>query len=247
MQKILLSILSLCLSLVAYSAPNAFDAEVIFQQADNINQLDDNMQFNVAVTTDKRSYEFAVFINNRENSIVKYIKPDRDNGKLILAKGLDMWVFIPSGKRPVRISPQQRLVGSVSNIDIARIALGIDYRATAIAEAEYNGNSVWLLSLDSQNTQSLYDKVELLVAKDNNSTEQLNQFAPLKATFYTKSGQAAKTMTFSDYQDIQGKRIATTRIIVDLLTGHRAELKYFNFQKSTISDEYFQPNAFAFF
>lgn len=234
MKKILLTLS--VFSQLALALPNA---EQAFQQADAVNQLDDNVTFNVDVHTKKRDYAFAVFINQRQNSIVKYLKPNKDRGKKILAKGMNMWIFIPSGKKPIRISPQQRLVGSVSNIDVARISLGIDYRATDIVEAEYHGAPAWQLTLTSKNPQSLYERVTLLINPSN--------FFPQQATFYTKSAIASKTMTFANYQPVDGKILSTQRIIVDLLTGSRAELTYSHFKPSTITDEYFQPNAFAFF
>ncbi len=234
MKKIIILIF-LCISNFVYSTPNA---DRLFAIADKINQLDNKMQFKVAVKTNNRDYLFDVFISN-ENSIVKYLKPSKDKGKKILAKGMDMWIFIPSGKRPIRISPQQRLIGSVSNIDVARISLGVDYYASEVFSSSHNKKKAWLLRLKSKNKKSLYAQADLLI--------EVGTYKPKSAIFYTQSGKASKKIIFSGYKNIKGKQIATTRTIIDLLTGNKSTLTYLKFKKSKISDEYFQINSFAFF
>ena len=48
--------------------------------------------------------------NGRYRTLVRYVGPPRDTGKLVLQNGTEMWFFDPSSEASIRISPQQRLL-----------------------------------------------------------------------------------------------------------------------------------------
>ena len=64
-----------------------------------------------------------------ENSLVRFLSV-RSKGQSLLMRGDDMWFFLPAVARPVRITPIQRLLGNVSNGDLARLRYALDYDAT---------------------------------------------------------------------------------------------------------------------
>ena len=45
-------------------------------------------------------------------SLIRFVLPARDAGKLMLKNGNDMWFYDPTNKASVRLSPQQRLAGA---------------------------------------------------------------------------------------------------------------------------------------
>ena len=60
-----------------------------------------------------------------ENSLVRFLSV-RSKGQSLLMRGDDMWLFLPAVARPVRITPIQRLLGNVSNGDLARLRYSLD-------------------------------------------------------------------------------------------------------------------------
>ena len=69
-------------------------------------------------------------------SLIRFVLPARDAGKLMLKNGNDMWFYDPTSKASVRLSPQQRLLGQASNGDVATVNLAKDYTATLAGEEE---------------------------------------------------------------------------------------------------------------
>ncbi len=70
------------------------------------------------------------------SSLIRFVLPARDAGKLMLKNGNDMWFYDPTSKASVRLSPQQRLLGQASNGDVATVNLAKDYKATLVGEEE---------------------------------------------------------------------------------------------------------------
>jgi len=69
-------------------------------------------------------------------SLVRYVAPARDAGKLILFNGKDMWFYDPASQASIRLSPQQRLLGQASNGDVVTVNFAKDYRAETAVEEE---------------------------------------------------------------------------------------------------------------
>ena len=69
-------------------------------------------------------------------SLLRFVLPARDAGKLMLKNGNDLWFYDPTNKASVRLSPQQRLLGQASNGDVATVNLAKDYKATLAGEED---------------------------------------------------------------------------------------------------------------
>lgn len=83
-----------------------------------------------------RSYSRTEQRDGQFSSLIQFVLPARDAGKLMLKNGNDMWFFDPTNKASVRLSPQQRLLGQASNGDVATINWAKDYKATLADEEE---------------------------------------------------------------------------------------------------------------
>ncbi|MGH8260522.1 MAG: outer membrane lipoprotein-sorting protein, partial [Steroidobacteraceae bacterium] len=57
----------------------------------------------------------------RFRTLVRYVAPPRDAGKLVLESGTELWVSDPSSEASIRISPQQRLLGQASTGDVVSV------------------------------------------------------------------------------------------------------------------------------
>jgi hypothetical protein len=76
------------------------------------------------------SYARTLDASGQYASLVRFVQPARDAGKLMLKAGNDLWFYDPGTKASVRISPQQRLLGQASNGDVVTVNFARDYKAT---------------------------------------------------------------------------------------------------------------------
>lgn len=145
-------------------------------------------------------------------SLVRFVAPARDAGKLMLKNGNDLWFFDPSTKASVRLSPQQRLMGQASNGDVVTVNLARDYRAAMQAEedvqdGERRNRRAYRLRLAAATPDATYSDIDLWV--DAASSH------PIKGLFYADSGRLLKTVYYRRFQQQLGAERPTELVIID--------------------------------
>jgi outer membrane lipoprotein-sorting protein len=158
-------------------------------------------------------------------SLVRFVLPQRDSGKLILRNGNDLWFYDPSNKARVRLSPQQRLLGQASNGDVVTVNLAKDYDAALLAEEDVQDGErkvrrSYKLGLKASAPGATYSGVELWVDAENDR--------PLKARFYAESGQLLKTAYYRRFQQQLGIERPTETVIIDGLNPQSVTLMRFS-------------------
>ena len=158
-------------------------------------------------------------------TLVRFVLPQRDSGKLILRNGNDLWFYDPSNKARVRLSPQQRLLGQASNGDVVTVNLAKDYDATLLAEedvqdGERKTRRSYKLGLKAAAPGATYSSIELWVDVDNDR--------PLKARFFAESGQLLKTAYYRRFQPQLGVERPTETVIIDGLSPQSVTLMRFS-------------------
>lgn len=145
-------------------------------------------------------------------SLVRYMAPARDAGKLILYNGKDLWFYDPASQASIRLSPQQRLLGQASNGDVVTVNFARDYHATSAEEEPVQDgdrqpqHSLKLL-LEASTPDASYQRIEMWV--DAASRQ------PVKARFYAQSGALLKTTYYRRYQAVFGAERPTETVIID--------------------------------
>lgn len=150
--------------------------------------------------------------NGQFASLVQFVLPARDAGKLMLKNGNDMWFYDPLSKASVRLSPQQRLLGQASNGDVATVNLAKDYTAALTGEEEVQDGERKLrtahkLALTAANPDVTYASIEMWVDAENNR--------PIKARFFSESARLLKTAYYRRYQPQLGADRPTETVIID--------------------------------
>lgn len=150
--------------------------------------------------------------NGQFASLVQFVLPARDTGKLMLKNGNDMWFYDPLSKASVRLSPQQRLLGQASNGDVATVNLAKDYTATLVAtedtqDGERKVRSAHKLALAANTPEVTYASIEMWVDADNSR--------PIKARFFSESSRLLKTAYYRRYQPQLGAERPTETVIID--------------------------------
>ncbi|MFY9327859.1 MAG: outer membrane lipoprotein-sorting protein [Georgfuchsia sp.] len=145
-------------------------------------------------------------------SLIRYVAPPRDAGKLILFSGRDMWFYDPSSKASIRLSPQQRLLGQASNGDVVTVNFSRDYQATLATEedtqdGERQTRHCYKLTMSASTPDATYHHIDMWIETANAH--------PVKARFYTESGKLLKTAYYRHYQKVLGVERPTEMVIID--------------------------------
>lgn len=171
-------------------------------------------------------------------SLIRFVLPARDAGKLMLKNGNDMWFYDPTSKASVRLSPQQRLLGQASNGDVATVNLAKDYKATLIGEediqdGERRTRKAHKLALTAAAPDVTYASIEMWVDVENNR--------PLKARFFAESSRLLKTVYYRRFQPQLGAERPTESVMIDGLNPQSVTLMRFSDYKArAIPDTWMQ-------
>jgi outer membrane lipoprotein-sorting protein len=159
------------------------------------------------------------------SSLIRFVLPARDAGKLMLKNGNDMWFYDPVGKASVRLSPQQRLLGQASNGDVATVNLAKDYRASIAGEEEIQDGErrkrkAHKLALTATAPEVTYASIEMWVDAENNR--------PIKARFFAESSRLLKTAYYRRFQPQLGVERPTETVIIDGLNPQSVTIMRFS-------------------
>ena len=218
--------------LISTSASKAADAaSELVKKADSHRGLQGSFSVDVKTIfkdkTETSEQGYRVDIRDSETSLVKQTLPVRAAGRKLLMKGLDMWLFTPQVKKPVRISLQQRLTGDIANGDISRTDFAHDYNATTVGKDAAMGATI--LELRAKDKRVTYSRIKYWIEDSSGK--------PLRADFFALNGKLMKTATFSDFKKIQGLDRMTKVTIKDAMVSSRESvILYSNHKPQTFSD-----------
>ena len=172
-------------------------------------------------STTLTSYARTLESGGQFASLVRFVEPARDAGKLMLKNGKDLWFFDPGTKSSVRISPQQRLMGEASNGDVITVSFARDYKAAyggeeSITDGERKVRKSHKLLLTAATDDATYASIELWVDAENRR--------PIKARFLADSGRLLKTAYYRRFQAQLGTERPTETVIIDGLNPQQVTL-----------------------
>ena len=174
------------------------------------------------------------------SSLVQFVLPARDAGKLMLKNGNDLWLFDPSTKATIRLSPQQRLMGQASNGDVVTVNLAKDYQASLAAEEEIqdgerHARKAEKLALKATAPDATYAAIELWIDAENNR--------PLKARFFAESGRLLKTAYYRRFEAQLGAERPTETVIIDGLSPQSVTvMRFSDYVSRPVPDTWLQPD-----
>lgn len=206
-----------------------------FRVTVTLTEFDNGQQ---SATSTLTTYSRKLEANGQFASLVRFVEPARDTGKLMLKNGNDLWFYDPGTKASVRLSPQQRLLGQAANGDVVTVNLTKDYTATfageeTIKDGERKQRRAYRLALAAASEEATYTAIELWVDADTS--------APLKSLFYAGSGRLLKTAYYRRFQPQLGADRPTETVIIDGLNPQSVTLMRFsNFTARNIPTSWFQ-------
>lgn len=189
----------------------------------------------INIEPDGSKKEFVIYSvkKGRDNVAALFLAPATDKGRSTLRQGDNMWLYVPTVGKPMRITSQQSVTGGVfSNSDILRLDYSVEYDVTSTEDQ----GSTWLLQLKAKTREVAYDQLKMTVDK---KTVQ-----PLKVEAMAASGMLIKTLYFKDIKDFGDGilRPATVETDSPLYKGYKSVMLYSGVKKRSVPDEAFTLN-----
>ncbi len=178
--------------------------------------------------------------SSQYRSLVKFLRPQRDSGKLMLQNGNEIWFYDPSAKNSIRLSAQQRLMGQASNGDVMTSNFALDYHVKLVAEevikdASKKPRTTYHLKMTAKTGDVTYASADYWVEKGTNR--------PVKAKFYSSSKRLMKIAYYTNFQNQLGGIRPTQVLIIDGVdTSKVTRLQMSNYHAITIPEAWFQRN-----
>jgi len=227
------------------SVPAGVSVETLLRESDRSRGGDaPGMVFESVVTAWKggkpgKNYSLRIEAD-RNNSLVTFLKPEYSKGTKLLVQGRNMWFLSSDVKRPVPISPRQRLLGEASNGDIATINYTRDYAGTLTGQCEVNGKSCYVLELKARGNDVSYDRIIYYVSKEDK--------LGLKADYFTGSGKHFKTasLEYENRLEDHGRSIpfvSRMEIQDEVTKGEKTILTYANPESRAIAPTRFDKST----
>lgn len=249
---LLLSGLLLLLSAPAWAALNA---QEILQRSDAVRNPARSFSLLTTLisykngkqheTTQLMLYSRADPKGGQFRSLLRFISPQRDAGKLTLKSGRDLWLYDPTSHASVPISPQQRLLGQAANGDVVTANWALDYHATMVGEeriqdGERQMRDCYRLHLTAENPDAAYPMMELWVDKTD--------FKSRKAEFYALNGSLLKTTWYRRYQQALDGVRPTEAVIIDAVNSQLVTvLHYQDFAWADVPEAWLQRDFLPHF
>lgn len=239
MKRILLLSFVFLLFLLAPAllAEEEISAEEIILKVDEVRNPQKDYKTFVKVTSyklgrDPLTAEYEVLIQGKEKAIIRTVFPPVDRGRIILMLKRDLWVYLPTITKPLRISLAERLMGDVSYGDVARANFSGDYIPQIVGNEKIEEKDCYMLELKANADDVTYSRVVLWVEKET--------FKPIKAEFYAISGRLLKTCSYEDYK-LLGNKIRPTRLTMTdaIIKNQKTVMEYGAMEIKPLPEKYF--------
>jgi outer membrane lipoprotein-sorting protein len=165
--------------------------------------------------------------------------PARDRGTAFLKRGNEIWNWIPSVGRTIKMPPSmmmQSWMGSdFTNDDLVRESSAVtDYEHELVGEEMIQGHECYKIEMTPKpDAPVVWTRVDVWISKD--------EYIELKAEFYDEFGELINVMNGMDVKEFDGRRIPSRMEMIPMdKEGHMTVLEYrsMKFNKS-IPESYF--------
>ncbi|MDI6704059.1 MAG: outer membrane lipoprotein-sorting protein [bacterium] len=179
----------------------------------------------------KKEYKklMRVYIKGYDKALVEFLEPPKERGLKILMKEDDVWMYLPSVEKVVRLTGRMKMMGGeFVHDDIMRVRLSLDYNAESLQQEDNH----CILQLNAKNKKVTYDKIKYWIREDN--------YLPVKAEFYTIGGKLLKILKYSEPKKF-GERLMPSKLIMEnaFTKDYKTTLEIISCDYSYIPDRLF--------
>ncbi|MBM4969512.1 outer membrane lipoprotein-sorting protein [Vibrio parahaemolyticus] len=186
-----------------------------------------------------RSMTMKSWTKGSELSLVLVTAPAKDKGSASLKRHREMWNWVPSIERVIKIAPSmlsQSWMGSdFTNDDlINQSSIVVDYQHALLGNDSFEGDKVWVIEATAKpDAPVVWNKVTLWISQST--------YLQRKVEFYDEFDERVNVLTTYDVKELGGRKIATRMEMkpVDkpgnktIFTTHQAQFDF------DINDDFF--------
>ncbi|ENQ1531531.1 outer membrane lipoprotein-sorting protein [Vibrio parahaemolyticus] len=186
-----------------------------------------------------RSMTMKSWTKGTELSLVLVTAPAKDKGSASLKRHREMWNWVPSIERAIKIAPSmlsQSWMGSdFTNDDlINQSSIVVDYQHALRGNDSFEGDKVWVIEATAKpDAPVVWNKVTLWISQST--------YLQRKVEFYDEFDERVNVLTTYDVKELGGRKIATRMEMkpVDkpgnktIFTTHQAQFDF------DINDDFF--------
>ncbi|HCG6980264.1 TPA: outer membrane lipoprotein-sorting protein [Vibrio parahaemolyticus] len=186
-----------------------------------------------------RSMTMKSWTKGTELSLVLVTAPAKDKGSASLKRHREMWNWVPSIERVIKIAPSmlsQSWMGSdFTNDDlINQSSIVVDYQHALLGNDSFEGDRVWVIEATAKpDAPVVWNKVTLWISQST--------YLQRKVEFYDEFDERVNVLTTYDVKELGGRKIATRMEMkpVDkpenktIFTTHQAQFDF------DINDDFF--------
>jgi len=241
MNKFRVSIIAvMTMAMVGILYGEGLTGDKVLEKVDSYRNFSDNgFSFDFVVSevqgNDTLKSTMRVYVKGTLKALCKYIKPEGMKGKFVLMDRDSFWFFQLGMNAPTRISPRQMLMGQASSGDITRIIFS---RIYSIESFSKTGRQYVLKLRAIPGRGATYEKMVLYVKKSN--------YQPVLARCYSRTGILLKTIYYTKFDIVQGRKLLTGFNIVNEMNHETSRIKLENFSTKTLPSRQFNKDTMRF-
>ncbi len=215
----------------------ALDGNAILLQVDRNLQPESYEMYrkliNIEPDGSKKEYVLYTVKKGQDKMVALFLSPASEKGRATLRLGDNMWLYIPSVGKPLRITSLQSVVGGVfNNSDILRLDYRAEYNATIFEETA----DTYTLDCKAKTSSVAYDHLKMGVDKKT--------MVPVTIECYAASGMLIKTLYYKDTKVFGDNLLRPSVLETDspLYKGYKSVMLYAKITKKELADEVFTLN-----
>ncbi|EMF7413565.1 outer membrane lipoprotein-sorting protein [Vibrio parahaemolyticus] len=238
MPKVVAALLFLLFTSLSY-AESAFDIVQKSDQAMRGKSSYSEATMEIVRPDWTRSMTMKSWTKGTELSLVLVTAPAKDKGSASLKRHREMWNWVPSIERVIKIAPSmlsQSWMGSdFTNDDlINQSSIVVDYQHALLGNDSFEGDKVWVIEATAKpDAPVVWNKVTLWISQST--------YLQRKVEFYDEFDERVNVLTTYDVKELGGRKIATRMEMkpVDkpgnktIFTTHQAQFDF------DINDDFF--------
>lgn len=161
-----------------------------------------------------RTVKSKSWLRGQDTSFTEYLAPAREKGTKMLKLGDQLWIYLPSTDRTIKISGHM-LRQSVMGSDLSYEDMTEDpdlqklYDAQVVAEEVILERPCWVLELTSKGGDIAYHSRKIWVDKE--------RFVSLREDRFARSGKLLKTFEVKEISRIRNRWVPTRMVFKDVL------------------------------
>ena len=175
-----------------------------------------------------KTRKFNVYTSGDNQSLIVF-KSAADAGQKVLMKGKNYWMFMPKSRRPIRITPMQKLLGEAALGDVATLNWSKQYKVID----EKSENKTIILTLEANKNSASYQKIELTLNGED--------YFPMSAALYLRSGMLSKVAKFERGERDGQDAVVKMALIDNMKSNLKTIINYNEVRTVEIPSKFFNP------